>query len=219
MGRGLGHAAGAGGVRETVSAGQARPYRGQNLSQHVHLHCLIPGGALNPDGQWKPAKGHYLFPVRALSRVFRGKMVSALRVAAQHGELHRITRLGLTGALHHSLRTTNLIESINSSIETYTRNVKRWRGDVMAQRWVSAALLDAKIRLRRVRWLKVTCPGSSPHWMPAHRGLPKPRGSPRIHDHGVRRLPKFNSGWDNPVGFVLVKLGCLRPSFIHLTRV
>jgi len=67
---------------------------GQNLSQHVHLHCLIPGGALNPDGQWKPARGHYLFPVRALSRVFRGKLVSALRAAAQHGELHRITRPG-----------------------------------------------------------------------------------------------------------------------------
>ena len=67
---------------------------GQNLSQHVHLHCLIPGGALNPDGQWKPARGHYLFPVRALSRAFRGKMVSALRAAVQHGELHRVTRPG-----------------------------------------------------------------------------------------------------------------------------
>ena len=65
---------------------------GQNLSQHVHLHCLIPGGALNPNGQWMQARSHYLFPVRALSRVFRGKMVSALRTAAQHGELHRITR-------------------------------------------------------------------------------------------------------------------------------
>jgi hypothetical protein len=39
-----------------------------------------------------------------------------------------VARLGLSGALHRSLRTTNLIESLNSSIETYTRNVKRWRG-------------------------------------------------------------------------------------------
>ncbi|HEX03922.1 MAG TPA: hypothetical protein ENH10_02045 [Bacteroidetes bacterium] len=44
-----------------------------------------------------------------------------------------------------------MIESLNSSIETYTRNVKRWRGGVMVQRWVSAALLDAEKRLRRVR--------------------------------------------------------------------
>lgn len=64
---------------------------GQNLTQHVHLHCLIPGGALSPAGQWTHAQSTYLFPVRALSRVFRGKMVSALRAAYQHGELHRIT--------------------------------------------------------------------------------------------------------------------------------
>jgi transposase-like protein len=62
-----------------------------------------------------------------------------------------VTRLGLSGALRRSLRTTNLIESLNSSIETYTHNVKRWRGGAMAQRWVSAALLDAEKRLRRVR--------------------------------------------------------------------
>lgn len=67
---------------------------GQNLSRHVHLHCLIPGGALSADGEWKCAKGNYLFPVRALSRVFRGKMVSALRAASRQGELHRSTRPG-----------------------------------------------------------------------------------------------------------------------------
>jgi len=61
---------------------------GQNLNQHVHLHCLIPGGALSQDQQhWHRAKSDYLFPVRALSRVFRGKMVSALRQANESDEL------------------------------------------------------------------------------------------------------------------------------------
>jgi len=64
---------------------------GQNLFRHVHLHCLIPGGALGSENQWNPAKNTYLFPVKALSRVFRGKMVSALRVARKKGELKRIT--------------------------------------------------------------------------------------------------------------------------------
>jgi len=64
---------------------------GQNLSQHVHLHCLIPGGALSPDQQqWHRAKSNYLFPVKALSRHFRGAMVSALRGAYHRGELHRL---------------------------------------------------------------------------------------------------------------------------------
>ena len=65
---------------------------GQNLSQHVHLHCLIPGGALGEDKQWHGAHSTYLFPVKALSRCFRGKMVSALRACASQGKLHRLTR-------------------------------------------------------------------------------------------------------------------------------
>jgi hypothetical protein len=67
---------------------------GQNLTQHVHLHCLVPGGALDEDGHWKASKGNYLFPVKALSRHFRGRMVGLLRQAATRGELHRVTRAG-----------------------------------------------------------------------------------------------------------------------------
>jgi len=47
----------------------------RKLSQHLHLHCLVPGGALLDDGTWKTVKGTYLFPVRALSRCFRGTLV------------------------------------------------------------------------------------------------------------------------------------------------
>lgn len=61
--------------------------RGQNLSQHIHLHCLIPGGALDSSGEWHPAKSNYLFPVKALSRLFRGKMVAALRSCLDSGSL------------------------------------------------------------------------------------------------------------------------------------
>lgn len=67
---------------------------GQTLIRHVHLHCLVPGGALTTKGQWKPAKGSYLFPVRALSRHFRGALVSALRQSAEAGELSRVSRRG-----------------------------------------------------------------------------------------------------------------------------
>lgn len=73
---------------------------GQNLSQHVHLHCLIPAGALSLDQQhWHPAKSNYLFPVKALSRHFRGAMVSALRCAYKNGELHRLR----SGEVDHKL--------------------------------------------------------------------------------------------------------------------
>ena len=62
-----------------------------------------------------------------------------------------VIRLGLAGALHRTLRSTNAIENLNGSVERYTQNVKRWRGGEMIQRWVSAALLDAQRRFRRLR--------------------------------------------------------------------
>ena len=64
---------------------------GENLSRHVHIHCLIPGGAINESGDWIEARSNYLFPVRALSKRFRGCMVSGLREAYKDGALSRIT--------------------------------------------------------------------------------------------------------------------------------
>ncbi len=62
---------------------------GQRLDQHIHVHCVVTGGALSEDGErWIPAKPGFLFPVRALSAVFRGKYLDALAQAHQGGELH-----------------------------------------------------------------------------------------------------------------------------------
>ena len=62
-----------------------------------------------------------------------------------------VQRLGLTGALQRTLRTTNIIENLNGSVEHYSRNVKRWRGGQMIQRWVASALVEAEKHFRRVR--------------------------------------------------------------------
>lgn len=52
----------------------------QKLSDHFHLHCLIPAGALSPDGRrWIAARTDFLFPVKALAQVFRGKFVDLLK--------------------------------------------------------------------------------------------------------------------------------------------
>jgi hypothetical protein len=62
---------------------------GQRLDQHVHVHCVVTGGALSEDGErWIAAKPGFLFPVRALSAVFRGKYLDALARAHQGGALH-----------------------------------------------------------------------------------------------------------------------------------
>lgn len=54
---------------------------GQTLSLHPHLHCIVPGGGLTKQGKWKTAKtnGKYLFSVKAMSNVFRGRFIAALK--------------------------------------------------------------------------------------------------------------------------------------------
>ncbi|HNK62122.1 MAG TPA: IS91 family transposase [Chitinophagaceae bacterium] len=54
---------------------------GQTMQLHPHLHCIVPGGGLSQSSRWKPARnqGKYLFPVKAMSKVFRAKYVEALR--------------------------------------------------------------------------------------------------------------------------------------------
>lgn len=65
---------------------------GQNLSQHNHVHCIVPGGALQLNGEWKNAK-KYLFPVKVLSKLFRGIFVSKLRNLYEQAELKLPDRL------------------------------------------------------------------------------------------------------------------------------
>ena len=62
-----------------------------------------------------------------------------------------VQKLGITGALYRTLRTTNPIENLNGSIARFTRNVKRWKDGQMTLRWVAAALSDATQRFRKLR--------------------------------------------------------------------
>lgn len=53
---------------------------GRNLSYHPHIHYLVPGGGIDRDSKtWLPAAKTFLFPVKALSRIFRAKFRDALK--------------------------------------------------------------------------------------------------------------------------------------------
>jgi hypothetical protein len=62
---------------------------GQKLDFHPHLHCIVTGGALSPDGkEWRsPKQRKFLFPVRAVGALFRGKFLAGLRRFLDAGEL------------------------------------------------------------------------------------------------------------------------------------
>ncbi len=54
---------------------------GQTMTLHPHLHCIVPGGGLTKQEKWKQAKskGKYLFNVKAMSTVFRGRFIAGLK--------------------------------------------------------------------------------------------------------------------------------------------
>lgn len=61
---------------------------GQNLLAHPHLHCVIPGGGMSPDGkQWIRCRNGFFLPTRVLSRMFRGKFLAMLVRAFEQNEL------------------------------------------------------------------------------------------------------------------------------------
>lgn len=60
----------------------------RTLSYHPHLHCIVTGGALSVDGsQWIGARRRYLFPVKVLGGLWRGKLLAAIAAARAKGLL------------------------------------------------------------------------------------------------------------------------------------
>jgi transposase-like protein len=93
---------------------------------------------------------------RDLLRTLAGKLYGDHPGAANSieeglDETLTLIRLGLVGALHRSLRSTNPIENLQGSIRRVTRNVKRWKGGSMALRWTVSAVLDAEKSFRRLK--------------------------------------------------------------------
>jgi len=84
----------------------------QTLEQPLHVHCLISAGGLTATGRWRASKPHFLFPVRALSRVFRGKLLSGLSEAQTSGALQRgqaAVQPAAFAALLHALRSQDWV--------------------------------------------------------------------------------------------------------------
>ena len=67
---------------------------GSALTHHPHVHLIVPGGGLSPDGsRWIACKPGFFLPVRVLSRLFRGLFLEGLKA------LHKAGRLALLGGL------------------------------------------------------------------------------------------------------------------------
>jgi hypothetical protein len=57
---------------------------GQNLIDHPHIHCVVPGGGLIGNNKWKHLKKDLLFPIQPMSVLFKGKMLDYFKSALQN---------------------------------------------------------------------------------------------------------------------------------------
>ena len=74
---------------------------GQNLQFHPHLHCVVPGGGLSPDGQrWISCRPDFFLSVRVLSRLFRRLFLEKLQKAFDSGKLQFLNALEPLGKRH-----------------------------------------------------------------------------------------------------------------------
>lgn len=78
----------------------------QNLLDHYHVHCIVSGGGLALDAKhWIGTRDYYLFPVKALSRMFRGRFMAGLKGLYDagklefHGQLQSLAQAGEFGRL------------------------------------------------------------------------------------------------------------------------
>ena len=82
----------------------------QKLLDHLHIHCLIPAGVISFDrSSWIQTKNNFLFSVKALSKVFRGKFIDFLKNSFKDGSL---IFPGLVSHLETEKGFTNLINQL-----------------------------------------------------------------------------------------------------------
>ena len=62
---------------------------GQKMDLHPHIHYIVPAGGVDHSGNWRHTRsnGKYLFPVKAMSTVFRGKFVALLKKFLQSKDM------------------------------------------------------------------------------------------------------------------------------------
>jgi len=78
---------------------------GQNLHHHPHLHCVVAGGGISPDGtRWISCRPDFFLPVRVLARLFRRLFLDYLEKAFNAGELQFFSSLAPLRTRHAFLR-------------------------------------------------------------------------------------------------------------------
>src|SRR4030095_8607797 len=126
---------------------------GQRLNEHYHVHAIVTGGGLDEQGHWQQvAKAYYLFPIKAVATVFRGKCCAGLQHLRQAGRLQ-----------HHGKQSDLKQETVFQALMR-TATAQRWvvyakkpfAGPETVLRYLSNYTQRVGISSRRILHLDVT---------------------------------------------------------------
>lgn len=132
---------------------------GQNLQFHPHLHCVVPGGGLAPDGsRWIACRPGFFLPVRVLARMFRRAFLEALQRAFDAGKLeffNTATHLRERTAFRRHLAASRKSDWVvyakppfNGTAEDVLRYVARYTHRVAISNDRLVEIADGKVRFR-----------------------------------------------------------------------
>lgn len=60
---------------------------GQNMMDHPHIHCIVPGGGLQDGKRFVKCKKQFLFPFKVMARLFKGKLLASFKKAVAKGDI------------------------------------------------------------------------------------------------------------------------------------
>jgi transposase-like protein len=127
-------------------------HKGRNVLEHLpetmrpRIHRALEEAYALPDAALAERRLTQL--AAGLARAHPGAAASLREGLA---ETLTLQRLGVTGALYRTLRSTNAIENLNGLVGDFIHNVRRWRDGAMLVRWIATGLQDAQQRFRRIK--------------------------------------------------------------------
>ena len=136
------------------------------LKRHVHLHAVMACGVLDKTGQWQAPtrQADFLFPVHALSKVFRGKFMAALAAARRHGQTQHDPQ-GVDALWHRTAIGNERIRAIDQSQVAFTvranehggKRLERLEGQEFVHRFMLHVLPRGLKRIRHYAVLAAPC--------------------------------------------------------------
>lgn len=141
----------------------------QKLLYHPHVHCIVPAGGITEKGEWKSTKseGRFLFPVKAMAQVFRGKVMEELVNVYRtgqlklEGKLKNLSNKGVFGELKRGLYDTAWVvyakdpfsdpSTVLEYLGRYTHRIaiSNYRIVAMDENTVTFSYLDRKANRKR----------------------------------------------------------------------